>query len=178
MGLTIHYSATLKNASVLDNLTREVMRIAVALEWRWTILSTPRMSGISVYPPNCEPVLLYFTPQGKSCGLAYLIPGAVPGINDSLVHVKTSAAGPEIHKDIIDLLFYLNKKYFREIQVCDEGKYWETRDYKILAAHFVEVTDDTDSLSRPTSGLLLSPGDDGFITQTLDIIRRSQESAN
>jgi hypothetical protein len=54
------------------------------------------------------------------------------------VSVKTQFAGEQVHKIIIHLLEYLSKKYFSDFTVYDEGKYWETKDEKILHKNFEE----------------------------------------
>ena len=47
-------------------------------------------------------------------------------------HIKTQFAPAEIHIAIIKLLRYLKDKYINNLEVYDEGRYWETYDEKIL----------------------------------------------
>jgi hypothetical protein len=55
-----------------------------------------------------------------------------------MLSVKTQFAGSSIHKLLVHLLKYLSKKYFNEIKVFDEGKYWETGDEDLLEKIFEE----------------------------------------
>ncbi len=53
-----------------------------------------------------------------------------------MLSTKTQFAGREVHKKIIDLLKYLKEKYFSELNVYDEGQYWETGDEAVLGRIF------------------------------------------
>jgi hypothetical protein len=57
-----------------------------------------------------------------------------------MMHTKTQRAGSDTHIAIIKLFKYLEKKYFMEMNVSDEGNYWETSDTKILQERFDEYT--------------------------------------
>ncbi|MDD2552894.1 MAG: hypothetical protein PHQ56_09760, partial [Dysgonamonadaceae bacterium] len=53
-----------------------------------------------------------------------------------------------IHKAIIELFRYLNKRsYFEEFKLIDEGKYWESSDEKLLEQKFKENGDLIDNFS-------------------------------
>ena len=45
-------------------------------------------------------------------------------------------AGIEIHKLLIKLFKYLDKKYQLSLNVIDEGNYWETDDEEVLKEQF------------------------------------------
>jgi len=47
-------------------------------------------------------------------------------------HIKTQFAPVEIHIAVIKLLKYIQKKYISNLDVYDEGDYWQTGDEKIL----------------------------------------------
>jgi len=51
---------------------------------------------------------------------------------DAWVSVKTQFASPEVHVWIVGLLKYLKKRYIADLQVSDEGEYWETGDIRVL----------------------------------------------
>jgi hypothetical protein len=51
---------------------------------------------------------------------------------DYWISVKTQYAGPETHIWIIGLLKYLKKFYLPDLEVEDEGAYWETGNFEIL----------------------------------------------
>jgi hypothetical protein len=48
------------------------------------------------------------------------------------VPVKTQFAPAEVHAGIVKLLRHLKKKYFPDLEVSDEGGYWETGDLDAL----------------------------------------------
>ena len=52
------------------------------------------------------------------------------------VSVKTQFAPTEIHISIIKLLKHLKNKYILDLEVLDEGCYWETEDNKLLNKKF------------------------------------------
>jgi hypothetical protein len=49
---------------------------------------------------------------------------------------KTQYAGIDAHMALIKLLRYLKEKYFKEFELDDAGKFWETDDEKILLEQF------------------------------------------
>ena len=57
-----------------------------------------------------------------------------------MMHTKTQRGGPDTHIAIIKLFKYLEKKYFVEMTVSDEGNYWETSDKEVLQERFDEYT--------------------------------------
>ena len=62
------------------------------------------------------------------------------------IHTKTQRGGADMHIAIVKLLKYLEKKYFAEINVSDEGNYWKTMDKTILQERFDEYTQLIDSV--------------------------------
>lgn len=162
MGLTLHYSAKIKSMDMLPELVSEVEDICYSLKWDYflydkTILvpaihlplepveSDPKqihLLGICINPPEAETVFLTFTPSGRISGpiqlqiadqLSELLPDQI-----YCIHVKTQFAGEEIHITLVTLLKYLEKKYFSEMEVSDEGNYWNTLDKRILEERFNE----------------------------------------
>ena len=93
----------------------------------------PEVKGIVISPENCEPICLTFLKDGRLCAPFY------PPIEiDGFPHVftKTQYAGIEVHLDFLKLLKALNRKYFSELKVDDEGEYWETEDEEHLSKRF------------------------------------------
>jgi len=58
-----------------------------------------------------------------------------------MLSVKTQYAGVEMHQFIIQFFRYLNKKYFTDFKMTDEGSYWETNDEELLKFNFRKYTD-------------------------------------
>ena len=68
----------------------------------------------------------------------------IADINPDLVYtisVKTQFAGPQIHIVLVNLLRYLGQKYCSELQVSDEGGFWETNDEAVLLSAFQQYDD-------------------------------------
>ena len=153
MGLTIHYSGKLKNASELMLLIDEVRDIAIEKEWDYFIFeeefennkftSKPDLDelfGIMVTPKNSEPMCFSFLSDGRMCGIInFNVITINYEIDENLafsLFTKTQYAGFEIHKQLIVLLDHISKKYLVDFTCSDEGQYWETRDEDLLKETF------------------------------------------
>ncbi|MEX2231145.1 MAG: hypothetical protein WD824_03220 [Cyclobacteriaceae bacterium] len=154
MGLSFHYSGTFKGSIPLSEMIEEVKDIAQVNQWKYIIYEkefpeadlekdkyNQKIYGISFSPPECEPVFLCFLSNGKMSSPPLLEMFGRSTKQDErkylyMLSVKTHYAGIHVHKRIIDLLRYLNKKYFREMKVSDEGQYWETGDDEVLEKIF------------------------------------------
>jgi len=140
MGLSFHYSGRIREHSKIDSLVEEVKDLCKDLNWTYTILDDDKIKGIIVSSKESEPLWFTFVPDGRTCNvinLQYTDP------NDkyySLCAVKTQYAGAEVHMAMIKMLRYISDKYFSEIEVMDEGEYWETGDEENLRNIFDRYT--------------------------------------
>jgi hypothetical protein len=172
MGLTIHYSAHLKNRDLLPQLTSEVADICTSIGWEFDIVDkivsmkeavsfTPplddhkniSLKGIIFHPPHCESIVLTFLSSGWTSSSIHLrIATKYQKIDNDpifkdfpklvyMMHTKTQRGGVNTHIAIIKLFKYLEKKYFDEMNVSDEGNYWESLDEQILQERFDDYTD-------------------------------------
>jgi len=159
MGLSFHYSGSFNADASLRAMIEEIKDIATIYEWRYSVFEQEfpansigktgydqNIYGICFTPPGCETVSLCFLSNGKMSSPSHLqFFGNSRSKRDKqylyMLSVKTQYAGIEIHKLIIHLLKYLEKKYFRNFIVSDEGKYWETMDEKLLQDIFRRYTD-------------------------------------
>ncbi len=151
MGLTIHYSGIFNKNASLSKMIDEVADIARTHKWKYYVFNKefPRNNvagksydekiyGICFTPPKCETVSLCFLSNKRMSSLANLkFYGNSTDKKEQqylyMLSVKTQYAGEEIHKLIIELFRYLKKqKYFEDLKIMDEGKYWETGDEKLL----------------------------------------------
>lgn len=64
MGLSIHYGGTIKDNSLIPQLTAEVQEIGTILNWRCHITDEEGVNGISCTPPACETLCLTFSGSG------------------------------------------------------------------------------------------------------------------
>ena len=140
MGLSFHYFGRIREHSKIDSLVEEVKDLCKDLNWTYTILDDDKIKGIIVSSKESEPLWFTFVPDGRTCNvinLQYTDP------NDkyySLCAVKTQYAGAEVHMAMIKMLRYISDKYFSEIEVMDEGEYWETGDEENLRNIFDRYT--------------------------------------
>lgn len=190
MGLTIHYSGKLKNASELMLLIDEVRDIAIEKEWDYFIFeeefennkftSKPdldKLFGIMVTPKNSEPMCFSFLSDGRMCGI---INFNVITINNEIdedlafsLFTKTQYAGFEIHKQLIVLLDHISKKYLVDFTCSDEGQYWETRDEDLLIETFKRFGSFIDSFASSLE--MIPPNENENIE---DFILRIADSTN
>jgi hypothetical protein len=158
MGLTIYYNGRFSENASLPEMIEEVKDIADTYKWDYTIFEEifPRDSvgrvgfneniyGISITPPESEPLYLCFLSNGRMSNYLKLkFWGKADNDKEkrylTMLSTKTQYAGLETHKLIIHLLKYLNEKYFSELEVIDDTGYWETGDEKLLEKRFKEMS--------------------------------------
>jgi hypothetical protein len=159
MGLTFHYSATLKNRRKLNNLLEEVTDICKSLNWKYNLFDNKVVKGISLAPENSESLWLTFDHTNQLL-MPFTATWAKPG--DKFYYgafTKTQFAGADTHIALIRLLKYISKKYFSEIKVSDEGGYWETGDETVLRKTFARYSFLLDKVAGALSGMKSVPGE-------------------
>lgn len=179
MGLSIYYSGRFREASSLPKMIDEIKDIAETFKWDFTIYNEQfpknnnshdlmhdgKVYGISFTPPECETVSISFLSNRKMSSNAHL---EFYGNTDKepyskylyMLSVKTQFAGIEVHKFIIQLFRYLEKKnYFEEFSLIDDGKYWETGDEKLLANIFKKNVELLDSFSFAIESIPIKNGE-------------------
>lgn len=115
-----------------DGIEIEVENIGVASEYAPV---DDRWRGIIVFPPESEPVWITFGRDGRM--ITYLAGEesySQPGIYlaNTYLFTKTQFAGVEVHIGVCELL-RLCLQHGVELDVTDEGDYWETGDRQRLA---------------------------------------------
>lgn len=177
MGLSIHYSGSLKSPELLPALIAEVKDIVEIYKWKFHIFDeafpaegffkqgfSQNIYGICFTPPGCETVKLCFLSNGRMSGPASLqLYGAATTQPESdylyMLSVKTQYAGIEIHKLIIHLFKYLSHKYLQGFTIVDEGKYWETGNEQRLQAIFKRYNDLVDGFASSLEHYPIEPGE-------------------
>ena len=178
MGLSIHYSGSFRENASLSKMVDEVRDIVEVCNWEYNFYEeefpkdyNPKDSynkniyGISFTPPECETVSLCFLSNRKMSSPSNLkFFGKTSDEPEEkylyMLSVKTQFAGIEIHKFIIDLFRYLNKqKYFDNLKIIDEGKYWDTGDEKLLQDIFKRYVDLLDDFSFSIENIPLKNGE-------------------
>ncbi len=181
MGLSIHYSGTIKDYSLIEELVAEVEDICKTLDWEYNVFTKKNLGndtrhienpdfinytmedlkGISFAPKDCEPVILTFFPSGKLCSFLKLMYNN-PRTNDLMVEVvstKTQYAGLDAHMAVLNLLQYLKDKYFSVFELSDEGNYWATKDKKVLEENFSRYNFLMDTVAEALSDFKPVPGE-------------------
>ena len=159
MGVTIHYRGTIDRPERIRDLQRELADIAKSMGWDYSLLAADRS-----VPPDAELVHeqgsakikghlglkgICLLPGGGSEALAFFVDaaGRLRSIMDMIlqcegrttpdntwVSMKTQFLSPDVHVWIVGLLKYLQNHYFSNLEVNDEGGFWETGDRAALAA--------------------------------------------
>ena len=157
MGITIHYKGKLKNPVLVYSLTDELKDISEIMKWDYSIMDKDwdepmtaellhhenrveitghlPLKGIRInLHPNCESLSILFDKDGYlQSVLGMVLHNKEIKKSDSYyLFVKTQFAPPEIHIAIIKLLKYLKNKFIPDLEVIDEGGYWETEDKELL----------------------------------------------
>lgn len=168
MGLSIHYSGTIRQYEQIDALTEEVADICQDMGWQYSVLdgdNTDRLKGICFSPHECEPIFLTFLPTGKMCSPVNLMNREIyeqDGSNPELLYTtstKTQFAGRDTHIAVIKLLHYLRKKFFASFELNDEGKYWETLDEEVLNKQFTRYEVVLDAFTDVLDEMKAIPGE-------------------
>lgn len=139
MGVTVHYRGELKSADLLPTVLEELEAICRETGWDFDPFSAEELdaAGASLQlHPEAESLDFYFDHNGRLVNIAGLIlrekAGKLPPeYPEEMLYVcscKTQFAGPLVHKMVVELLLYLRKKYFREMEIEDEGGYYPDRD--------------------------------------------------
>lgn len=177
MGLSFHYRGSIAKPEYLNEIIHEVRDIVSVLGWEYLVHENqfPEDSfgrpdynnsiyGISFTPPHCETVSISFLSNGRISDQNHLL---FFGKNETqseqkylyMLSVKTQFAGVAVHQFIIQLFRHLNKKYFVDFSLIDEGKYWETSDEELLKTTFKEYTNLLDNFSFAFENFPAQPGE-------------------
>ncbi len=158
MGITIYYRGLLTDPGKLSKLVSEVEDICRIMNWEYRILdddwSKPDdaqiikddegvrikgnlgLKGIGFKPhEKCEWVDLYFDRNRilSSIGTKSLqLQDQSDKNNKSWNSVKTQFASVKTHIAIVKMLRWLKKNYMHDLEVSDEGEYWDTDNADLL----------------------------------------------
>lgn len=157
MGVSIHYRGRINDISLVPELCEEITDIARIMKMPYqrlnddwseppnasfsteevgTVIGTPGLKGISVSPhPDSESLALFFDREGYlrcPLGMLSIIDGSIDP-DEAWVSRKTQFAGANTHIWMISILSYLKKKYIHNLEVSDEGEYWDTKDVTVLS---------------------------------------------
>ncbi len=171
MGITIHYRGKIDSITDVAHLSAEIKEYAEILEWdsrqwkeNWHLPNSAALEkgsdglalsghvpirGISLFPdPNCEPLFLTFCKNGMLASSMNMVMMADKDIDSESMWLstKTQFASADIHMAIIKLLRFVKSKYISNLEVFDDGGYWESGDVEELEDRFQRVGAAIDSL--------------------------------
>lgn len=157
MGLSIHYSGTIRDKSLLPQLAAEVKDICEGLGWDYHYFEADQaddLEGIYFAPEECEPLFLTFNTDGRLLSPVSQITRDLlveHGLDPELIYTiscKTQFAGMDAHVALIRLFRYLKDKYFSDFEMNDEGGYWESDERELLLQQFTRYENAMASLSE------------------------------
>lgn len=172
MGVTIHYRGTIDEPAQIRDMQRELVDIAASMGWDHSMLDDDwavppsaalvheqgsakikghlGLKGISLFPGGGGESLSFFVDAAgrlrSIMGMVLQCEGRTTPESD-WVSMKTQFLSPDIHVWIVGLLKYLRKRYFSDLQVNDEGGYWETGDRAALEAKMRLLNEKLDALA-------------------------------
>jgi len=184
MGLTLYYRGTLDDIGRAACLTDELLEIAGICGWEaacldedWSqppqarvvvlpglsdyrIIGHLSLKGVEIVPhPSCEPVSFYFDSEGT----VWSVPGRALSLDHDgrpeqvFISVKTQFAPAEIHVAIVKLLRYIKSRYISNLDVRDEGGFWETGDILELERRRASINRAIDMLKEALSATEVLP---------------------
>jgi len=151
MGITIHYKGKLNNEELIIPFKDEMIDIAGEMGWKYSIIDedlnapntahledgkiegTAPLKGIMIdVHKDAESLSLLFDKDGNIrniVSMAFETRDKEMSLDN---FIKTQFAPVDVHITVIKLLKYLKKKYISNLDVIDEGMYWETEDKELL----------------------------------------------
>ncbi|HVY61121.1 MAG TPA: hypothetical protein VHF22_05675 [Planctomycetota bacterium] len=137
MGVTIHYRGSLDRPDSVDEVQDRVLDLALALGGRARYWFS-RGDGPAGRPvrgvfvdlaPGCETVALLFSPEGALVSPFEIAEAEeAPVSRESWVFAKTQFGPVEAHVALVALLRFLRNRFMSDLEVQDEGGYWDTGD--------------------------------------------------
>lgn len=137
MGTTIHYSGTLNDTNRVEEMEDRVIDLVFALGGRATIWRSfadhdPSrvVRGLTLeMTPGQETTSLLVSPEGHFIPLFQIEEAEQSAFAEPpYCFVKTQYGSITGHVAIVCLLDALKQEYAHNMQICDEGEYYETRD--------------------------------------------------
>jgi hypothetical protein len=156
MGITIHYNGKINNIAQTDAFISELSSISNEMDWEYTLINDNdlQVKGILAKPDaKSETLSFLFDKSGQLINPIYLIENDDGRLCSSSVHIKTQFSHIDVHVTVIKLLKYVKKKYIDNLQVFDEGGYWETNDRQLLKNRIDFLYDKINSIQKILSEL-------------------------
>ncbi len=143
MGITIHYRGTIDDLNRVEELEDRVIDLVFALGgkatvWRsWSDTDRTRvLRGLMVeMAPGQETLSLVISPEGHFTPLFQMEEAEqAPFAEPPYCFCKTQFGSLQGHIAVVHLLDAIRQNFCSNLEISDEGEYFETRDAKRLAA--------------------------------------------
>jgi hypothetical protein len=165
LGVTIHYKGKLDSVENIDSFCEEMEDIAKSMDWKHTVIDKFDSSdkvpvkGIIIKPhKKSESLQLVTDKQGNLRNVFALEFAGDDSTLTFLNFIKTQFAPVEIHIAVIKLLKYIQQKYISNLDVYDEGDYWQTGDENILKGKIDFLNSAMDQLEDALKSIELKEG--------------------
>ncbi|MCF6268900.1 MAG: hypothetical protein L3J41_04250 [Melioribacteraceae bacterium] len=172
MGITIHYKGKLNDANLIEPFCNEMEDIAKDMGWKYKLLENDLykpnsaqiidgkiighipLSGITLsIHKETESLSFYFDKNGNIQNIISMFFLSENELNDSSDFIKTQSAPIQIHISIIKLMKYIKSKYISNLEVTDEGEYWETQNEILLQEKFNYLNDKINEVGNLLSNI-------------------------
>ncbi len=178
MGITIHYKGKLNNIDLLDSFCNEIEDIAKDMDWKYNLLendlykpNSSRIEGgeiighiplkgisLSIHK-DAESLSFYFDKDGNIRNIISMTFLSENELSESSDFIKTQFAPVQIHITVIKLLKYIKSKYISNLEVTDEGGYWETEDEILLKQKLDFLDEKIDEIGNLLSNIEINSDD-------------------
>jgi len=156
MGVSIHFRGSINSTEKTNPLVNELTEISNEMGWEYSIIDDVelQLKGIFIQPHNkSESLSILINASGRLTNPLYLVDKNDDRIDYSYNSIKTQFAPVDIHITVVKLLKYIKKKYISDLEVTDEGSYWETGDADLLAEKIDFINDRINSIAGMISSI-------------------------
>ena len=145
----MHFQGEIESVDKRKSLISEVEDICKDMKWNYNLIDEDdNVEGIVIsVDKGCDPLPFLFDKAGKLCSVSTLVVFDEDADYKYCVSVKTQFAALDAHIAIVKLLKYIKRKYINDLNVTDEGKYWETEDKNLLESKIIEINSHIKNLS-------------------------------
>lgn len=195
MGVLIHYKGRLQSVDLIDTLVAEMEDICDSNKWGYKVLAhvpkeppaemkkminlmrlpNPNLRGISFrIHQEAEPINLTFNKYGiLQTPMLFFQREKTSALKYHWNRADTHPAGIQGHIQLINLLLYLKKKYFKTLEIQDQGGYYPKENKEELAERFAVVTNTMGTIRDLMENIELKGEPADIAAQIQDAITRS-----
>ena len=159
MGITIHYRGRIRDINLIDEFCDELIDIAKTMDWKSSDMiydEDDKIKGVSVTPHNDSESLSFFFNIEDGClrNIMNVITKEPYNPNElEWDFIKTQFAPPVVHVTVVKLLQYIKRKYILNLEVIDEGDYWETGNENVLREKLKFLDDKIDAFGKALNSI-------------------------